>query len=354
MRTLTRKELTAALAVRQGLDARRGWSAAEAVRTLTPLQGQEPQAPFVALAARIEGFERGHLEAAVDAGEVVKTTIMRRTLHLAAATDYAAFHQVARQPWLRSLRTRYPHLDEQRVTSELRAFVRTPRTNAELRGHIGRYEGVPQDEWSSILIARTLLPLVQLPPAGHWDDRRRPRFAVHPGRLPSPAAAAELVLRRYLAAYGPASRKDVAAWSGTAQRDLAPAFDRVETVSFRDEKGAELLDLPGAPLPPASTRLPVRLLSRWEQPLLAYADRDRIIPPELLPLRLTLSGDQTITVDGRVCASWLLRKATRSARLEVRPHRAIPKRAHAQIRAEAKLIARLAAPAAERVEVTGL
>ncbi len=129
------------------------------------------------------------------------------------------------------------------------------------------------------------------------------------------------MLARYLAAFGPASRRDVAAWAGVPQRDFAAAWARLETVSYRDERGAELLDLPDRPLPPASTPLPPRLLANWDQPLLAYADRERILPPELRPLKLTLSGDPTVTVDGRVAASWQLRarRATPS-QLTVTPH----------------------------------
>jgi hypothetical protein len=143
------------------------------------------------------------------------------------------------------------------------------------------------------------------------------------------------VVARYLGAFGPASRRDIAAWAGVAQRDLAPGWERLDTVAYRSEDGRELLDLPGDPLPPASTRLPVRLLSRWDQPLLAYADRDRIIPPELLPLKLTLSGDPTVTVDGRVAASWSLSSDT----IEITPHTDIPRAAWAGIRAEAERLA---------------
>ena len=153
---------------------------------------------------------------------------------------------------------------------------------------------------------------MQLPPAGHWNDPRRSSFVVDQRLLPSEQDAAALVVERYLAAFGPASRRDMASWAGAAQRDFAAGLERLTTVTYRDEKDVELFDLPDAPLPPVVTKLPVRFLSRWEQPLLAYADRDRIIPPELQPLRLTLSGDQTITVDGRVAASW---KLDRSARL---------------------------------------
>jgi hypothetical protein len=354
MATLTRRELTAALAARQHLIERRSLAPAAAIAQLTPLQAQHTTAPHVALAARLDGFAQGQLEAAIDAGGVVKTTIMRNTLHLVATADYPAYAQLSRQTRLRAWRAKHPHLDERNMVAELRAWLRRPRTNTEIRARLQRYEGVPDSEWGSVLFARMLLPLVQLPPAGHWNQRERPRFVVHPGRLPDPDAAAAHVLTRYLGAFGPASRRDVAAWAGVAQRDLAAAWDRVDTVSHHDERGTELLDLPGQPLPPASTRLPVRFLGRWEQPLLAYADRERIIPTELMPLQLTLSGDQTVTVDGRVAASWLLHRHGDAVELTVTSHVEIPRAARAAIRAEGRRTARFCAPDARAVAVVGV
>ena len=88
-----------------------------------------------------------------------------------------------------------------------------------------------------------------------------------------------------------------------------------------------MFDLPGRPLPPAATKLPPRLLSHWDQALLAYADRDRIIPPEIQPLKLTLSGDTTLTVDGRVVASWTMDgPSLRSRRMSTSPARASKRR----------------------------
>ena len=162
------------------------------------------------------------------------------------------------------------------------------------------------------------------------------------------------MLERYLAAFGPASRRDVASWSGVAQRDFAAALERVPTVSYRDEHGVELLDLPGGPLPPASTKPAPRFLARWDQALLAYADRDRIIPPALQPLKLTLSGDQTVTVDGRVAASWLLKRGAKAVEVQIEPHREIRRSAHAQIRAEAKRTAGFCEPGARTIHVSGL
>jgi DNA glycosylase AlkZ-like len=279
---------------------------------------------------------------------------MRATLHLVHADDYSAYAQVSRQPWLRRWRNRYPHLDEQRVTAELRRWLGTPRTNDEIRARVLRYEGVPEVDWHSIMFARTLLPLVQLPPAGFWNDRRRPQFVVDPGPRPTLAAAARIVLARYLRAFGPASRADLAGWAGVAQRDFADALARVPTVSYRDERGIELLDLPGLEIPPASTRPPVRFLARWDQPILAYADRDRIIPAELGPLKLGLSGDQTVTVDGRVAASWQLERGRRTVAVRITPHLEIPRSARGPIRTEAKRSAMFCQPEAERVDVVGL
>ena len=328
---------------------------AEAIRRLTPLQGQDSPAPYVALAARLEGFSREQLEAALSEREVVKTTIMRMTLHLVAGDEYPAYHQLSRQTRLRKWRKDYGHLDEEKVVAELGAWLQEPRSNADIRERVNGYGGVPTDhEWYAIMFARNLLPLIQLPPAGFWRDRRRAQFVVDRRPLPDADAAATLVLKRYLAAFGPATKRDAAAWAGVAQRDFGAAWERLDTVSYRDESGAELLDLPGQPLPPASTELPVRFLSRWDQVLLAYADRERIIPAELGPLRLTLSGDQTVTVDGRVAASWKLERATRRVKAAIEPHVEIRKSAHAQIRAEAKRIAQFVEPEAETVEVAGV
>jgi hypothetical protein len=347
---LTRAELTAALAVRQMLAERQRIAPAEAVRRLTPLQGQHPPAPFIALAARLEGFERSHLEAAIESRAVVKTTINRLTLHLADAGDYPAFAQLTRQTRMRTWRKTYAHLDEEKVTADLAAWLREPRTNAEIRERVWRYDGVEDQSWAPIIFARTLLPLIQLPPAGYWDDARRASFVLDPRPRPDPADAAAVVLARYLEAFGPASRRDAAAWAGVAQRDFAGAFERLETVSFRDEHGTELLDLPGLPLPPAETPLPPRFLAHWDQPLLAYAQRDRIIPPELQPLKLTLSGDPTVTVDGRVAASWSIE----DGRVTITRHTAISRAARKQILQEAARTARFCAPEATRYEVAGL
>ena len=229
METLTRARLTAALAARQLLLERRRMAPDEAIRHLTPLQAQHPPAPYITLAARLDGFSREALETAIVARSVVKTTISRLTLHLVAGEDYPAYAQLTRQSRMRAWRKRHAGLDEEQVAAELGDWLREPRTNTEIRERVAGYEGVTGEPWAPIVFARTLLPLVQLPPGGSWGDRGRASFVIDPRPLPDPADAAALVLERYLTAFGPASRRDMAAWAGVAQRDFAEALSRLPT-----------------------------------------------------------------------------------------------------------------------------
>jgi hypothetical protein len=214
MRVLTREELTAATAARQFLIERRTLTPGAAIRRLTPLQGQHPPAPHIALAARLEGFTQADLNSALDARDVVKATIMRMTLHVAAGEDFPAYAQLARHHRMRAFRSRYPELDEERVVADLGAWLKTPRGNAEIRERVQGYAGAPQDANVPLLLARTFLALTFVPPAGHWrDSTRNATFVLDPRPLPDPEAAGALVLTRYLEAFGPASKRDVAAWA---------------------------------------------------------------------------------------------------------------------------------------------
>ena len=306
----------------------------------------------MSLTARVEGFDPAKLETAISRGQVVKSTVMRATLHLCAASDYAAYAQVARQARLRTWRARYSHLDEKQVVTELGEWFGQPRSNDEIRERVRRFDGVSDEPWAPIGFARLLLPLVQLPPAGHRKDPRRPLFAVHPAPLPPLLGATETVLRRYLAAFGPGSLADAAAWAGVAQRDLAQAWDSVAVVRYRDEAGRELGDLPRRSIPPAGTVPPVRFLARWDQALLAFADRDRILPPELVPLNLGLAGAQTVTVDGRIAASWTARADRGRALVRVQPHFDLARSAVDDIIGEGRRTGLALIPGAESVEVS--
>ncbi len=101
-------------------------------------------------------------------------------------------------------------------------------------------------------------------------------------------------------------------------------------------------------------KLPVRFLSRWDQIMLAHADRDRIVPPELKPLQLGIAGDQTVTVDGRIVASWRWRRERDRVVVEITPHIDVSRTARERVRAEGRRVGRWLEPDAAGVAVTGL
>jgi len=149
-------------------------------------------------------------------------------------------------------------------------------------------------------------------------------------------AAAHLV-HRYLAAFGPAARADVAQWTGVTLAALEPGFARLTLRRFRDEQGRELLDVPRAPLPAATVPAPARFLPTWDSTLLAYVDRTRILPEEYRKVVIRKNGDvqQTFLVDGFVAGLWQIV----DGRVELKPFEPLPARVRRELEQEAGALA---------------
>lgn len=312
MRTLTVRDLNRALLARQLLLARTDRHALEVVEHLTGLQAQDPDPPYVGLWSRITGFTVADLTGLLYERTVVRATLFRGTQHLVTAEDYL---------WIRPLMQ--PYLDRWQKAAfgkatvgldliELREFVRKllddgPMTRPELgKALVARWPG--RDPVSLARSAQGLLAIVHPPPDGTWGRRGVTPFELAENWLrrplePDPAAAARLILR-YLAAFGPASVKDVQAWSGlTRLREVVEPL-RGQLRSFRTEGGVELLDLPDAPRPDADEPAPVRLLAALDNVVLGHADRTRIVNDELRPHTIV---DATVTIDGFVRGVWKLK-----------------------------------------------
>jgi hypothetical protein len=92
--------------------------------------------------------------------------------------------------------------------------------------------------------------------------------------------------------------------------EIRRALDRLELIRFRDDQGRELLDVPDAPLPDPETPSPVRFLPKWDNALLAWADRTRILPEPYRRVVIGQNGDvaQTFLVDGFVAGTWRVEK----------------------------------------------
>jgi hypothetical protein len=207
------------------------------------------------------------------------------------------------------------------------------------------------------------VPLVHAPHDGERYGRQRYLPAVDWLGPPQPEAtetehAAQHVAARYLAAFGPASVEDLAAYVGrigglSRWRAVVTALDH-RLVHFVDERGRRLVDLADAPRPDADTPAPPRLLARWDSLLLAYGTRDRgrVLAREHQSTVITRNADvlPTFLVDGMVAGTWLPRRdPDGSARAELRPFGRLAGPARDALEAEAqRLLPELAAGAFSR------
>ena len=157
----------------------------------------------------------------------------------------------------------------------------------------------------------------------------RPRFAestLTDAPLARRPSIDKMVLR-YFAAFGPASAMDVQAWCGlTRLREVVERL-RPQLVTFRDERGVELFDVPDAPRPDPETPAPVRFLPQYDNVFLSHADRSRIASEEARGYTMRENGFVSqFLLDGFIAGTWRLKREGKAALLRVTPARRWPKR----------------------------
>jgi len=354
---LTPRALNRATLARQLLLHPSNLTPAQAITHLAGLQAQAPLAPYVGLWTRLAAFRPDHLEDLLNERGVLRAHLMRNTVHLVDTADYLRFRPLFQPPMDRALAGNWGRRLAGVDLAELREvaavlLAETPLTRVALaRALAPRWPG--HDPAALAHAASHLLPLVQVPPRGLWRQSGPAAFMLASAWLnsrpssPSPTPSApltpptpsapvkystvveELVLR-YLAAYGPASVADIQAWSGlTRLREVTERLGgRLRPLAGPD--GAVLLDLAhvpedGAPaIPDPDTPAPPRFLPEYDNLLLSYAERSRVIPhsrPVPLPPGNGASVG-TLLIDGCWQADWRIRKDSvrdEGAVLEVHP-----------------------------------
>ncbi|MFI2211595.1 winged helix DNA-binding domain-containing protein [Streptomyces sp. NPDC020141] len=317
MTVLDSRALNRAALARQSLLARADAPVLDTVAALGGLQAQEPQEPFIGLWSRLRAFDPSVLSDLLTGRRVVRTHLMRRTVHLVTADDALAWRArhdaMLRQRVLGVYRQDLDGVDLEELAEAGRAVMADgePRTMTELARAVSERWPAPGRRALGEMLVAALVPMVQLPPRGLWRTRAGVRNATLSSWLgreidpPAPAGTdpvGEAIVRRYLAAFGPAASADLRAWCGLAGLPAAVAAVREELVSFRDERGRELLDLPDAPRPDPDTPAPVRFLPAFDNAVLGYQDRTRIIDDA--HRGLSVAGARVVLVDGRVAATW--------------------------------------------------
>jgi len=316
MTVLTTRALNRTLLTRQLLMRRTDRPVLEVVEHLVAMQSQEPNWPYIGLWTRMSSFHQAQLDELLENRLAVRGSLMRSTQHLAGSADYRRLRPTIQPVLDGTTRTAYftkelVGIDPGDVVAQGTKILSGRTMNrADLGADLhalfpGRARAVLAG------LVQCGVALIHPPPNGSWGKwgtRASTPVALAEEWLGEPMAAAdvdELVLR-YLAAFGPATVKDVQAWSGLTR--LREVVDRLRPRLrvLRDADGRELVDLPDAPITEEDAAAPVRFIPGYDNLLLGHADRGRVIRDadkgHVFPGGALVRP--TVLVDGFVEAVW--------------------------------------------------
>jgi hypothetical protein len=353
---LSTRALNRTLLARQLLLAPSELTPAAALAHLVGLQAQNPPSPYLALRARLAGFDPHALSSLLERREAVRMVLMRATIHLVTADDAARLRPVVQPVLDRELftvpawRRGVEGVDLRPVLDLGRAMVEErPRSMPELRAAIA--DRWPDRDAPALAYAvRNLLPTLQATPRGLWRRIGTPKLVTldaWTGRPMPAASTVDDVVVRYLRAFGPATAADAAAWSRLT--GLREVFERLRPTlrTVRDDRGRELFDVDDAPLLTGDEPAPVRFLPDYDNATLAHADRTRIVPPLELP---ALGDNVTMPaylVDGFVAGVWRPAGKGAGTSIDLHPMTPLAPADRAAVEAEASSVLAFLEPTAD-------
>ena len=356
---LSTRALNRALLARQMLLAREKVGVVAAVERIAGMQAQVPRPPFMGLWTRLAAFERRDVLLALQKKKLVRATAMRGTIHLLSTRDFLGWRPLLAEMLVRGgdaiAGKTLSGIDKPALyTTGREFFSRAPAPFEDFRAHLEASYPRAQVRAMAYTV-RMGVPLIMVPTEAPWGFASNAGFFLADEWLGEEVSghsdALDVMLRRYLAAFGPATPADFQTWSGI--RGARDVFERLRAklVTFRDERKRELFDLPKAPRPDEDTAAPVRFLAEYDNALLAHDDRSRIVPEQHRKLVYTrnLIIPGTFLVDGFVAGLWTLQRRRKAAVLSLAPFARLPKSAGAELRAEGgKLLAFLEPDASDR------
>ncbi|PXX64102.1 winged helix DNA-binding protein [Nocardia tenerifensis] len=321
MTELSLRELNRTLLVRQMLAQRVAMTPLDLVRHLVAVQGQEPNWPYVGLWTRLTDFAHDDLAALLRERKLVRSTMIRRTVHLADAHDFRWLRPTVRPVVHAALQAPYFRDEIEGIDlDELAAAGREALSGRIMsRADLGQLLGERFPDRHTRRLAESveqLVPIVHSPVTGAWGKWRNRSVTVALAEewIGEPMAAPdeETLILRYLAAFGPATVADMQAWAGVTR--LAEVVDEMRTRLrvFTDDQHRVLFDLPEAPLADPNLPVPVRFLPAFDNALLGHKDRRRIISDEdrRRIAKEASGGVPMYLVDGFVHGRWSLDDTT--------------------------------------------
>lgn len=317
IKEISQRQLNRTLLSRQMLLGPVSLKTDKAVERLVAVQAQVASPPYFGLWARVASFEPSQLMSLRDSGKVLRAPLLRSTLHWVTATDYRWIRPVIQpaleKAWQGFFGVRKSGIEVEPLCEVARGILRDgPISLSALSDELLR-EFPSWNKEAMEYGVRTHLPLVQVSPAGSWKGGTAARYQLV--AVDQAADSARLV-RRYLAAFGPATARDVAAWAGFTSIGKALPDDLIE---YQDEAGRVLYDLPGQEIVDGDFPAPIRFVAEYDNLVLSHADRSRIVP-EVHRKKVLLTAGRvcaTVLIDGFVAGVWKLERDKKLLRLKV-------------------------------------
>ena len=305
-----------------------------AVDRIGPIQSQTARSPYVGLSARLPGLTHADVTEAYESWRILRGSNIRGTVHTSTADDQLLLDATTRVGqralWRRFLRLDHAELDDVWAAIEVYAADEW-RTPAELTDFLstwldrhGETSAVTRmDDEAGRYFAFGHGGLVRRPLKGDWSGQGAPGYRTAAVLLPDRAVPDDPVLAaagRHIVSYGPASRHDVAWWSGLGLRQVDTLLDQLD-LTWRDgPDGRAYADVPDSP---AAREVPgVRLLPEFDALLCGYDPRarDRFVAAadnEVLWHRTNGLMLAPVLVDGRIAGYWRLEGTGRTKTLAV-------------------------------------
>jgi hypothetical protein len=300
-----------------------GKSVTEVAERLVGLHAKRPQTPYLSLYARVPGFSPADLDAALYRDRtLLRAHCMRGTVHMLPLSQYRTVLEATAGQLDGMYRRAFDGLDgKSEIERSVLGLIRDrgPMTRAELA------EALPMevDERDLYRLVNELCTrgvLVKSGVSGPWRssvyyyellDRWQPSIPLGCGDM---AAARAELLSWYLAAYAPATLKDISWWSGLSQAQVKKAlaeserpiravrFEALEDEALIYADEFERLQSWEPPREPQVTLLP-----SFDPYVIAYIDRGRYINGKFYERVFKgVAGiiEPVVLVDGRIVGVW--------------------------------------------------
>ncbi|NUR60315.1 MAG: winged helix DNA-binding domain-containing protein [Catenulispora sp.] len=364
--TLSQDVLNRTLLARQGLLSPFTGPLSATVEAIGAIQAQYWPAVAVSLITRNSSATLDSVYDAFERRELVVGSSIRGTVHAVSRADHPLYAAVSEATDADIFAARTEAADA--GLRELRAAVlefaaEAPRSPAEFQAFAEEWLAANPGRMSAANVeyhqTRNWRPiyrsnaLIRFPSDGRWATATGPKtYLYQPERVPDVDAAIATLVRRHLAAFGPAAADDVAAWLGlkvTQARAVIGGFTDLTT--YTDEAGRTLYDLPDAQLAAPDIDAPPRLLPRFDSILLAHnaKHRQRIISREYWDRVYNGKNLQILPsflVGGYVAGIWSVEVKRKVATLTLEPFHKLRKAEVQALTAEAERVVRLQAPGA--------